>query len=58
MSPAKTAEPIEMPFRMWTWVGSRNYVIDGVQMPHGRGTFEGDNDGILLHAVKHHSQWP
>ena len=31
MSPAKTTEPIEMPFGMWTRVGvdSRNHVLDG-----------------------------
>ena len=29
VSPAKTAEPIEMPFWLWTRVGPRNYVLDG-----------------------------
>jgi len=29
VSPAKTAEPIEMPFGFRTWVGQRNHVIDG-----------------------------
>jgi len=24
VSPAKTAEPIEIRFRLWTWVGPRN----------------------------------
>jgi len=33
MSPAKTAELIKMPFGFWAWVGSRNCVLDGVQMP-------------------------
>jgi len=28
MSPAKMAEPIEMLFGLWTWVGSRNHVLD------------------------------
>jgi len=27
VSPAKTAEPIEMPFGMWIKVGTRNYVF-------------------------------
>jgi len=27
LSPAETAEPIEMPFGMWTWVGPRNHVL-------------------------------
>ena len=28
MSCAKTAEPIEMPFGVWTWVGPRKHVLD------------------------------
>jgi len=39
VNPAKTAEPIEMPFEMVTRVGPRNYVIDGVQIFHGKGGF-------------------
>jgi len=34
VSPAKTAEPIKM-----IEVGPRNYVLDGVQIPHGKGHF-------------------
>jgi len=30
VSCAKTAEPIKMPFRMWTRVGPRKHVLDGV----------------------------
>jgi len=42
MGPAKLAEPIEMPFGMWTRVGPRIYVLDGApDPPTGRGTFEG-----------------
>jgi len=29
VSPAKTAEPIEMPFVLWTQVGLRKHVLDG-----------------------------
>jgi len=29
VSPAKTAEPIEMPFKMWTRVGPKKRVLDG-----------------------------
>ena len=29
VSPAKTAEPIEMPFGLWARMGSRNHVLDG-----------------------------
>ena len=30
--PAIRAKPIEMPFAVWTLVGPRNHVLDGVQM--------------------------
>jgi len=29
VSPAKTAEPIEMPFGLWYWMRPRNHVLDG-----------------------------
>jgi len=29
VSPAKTAEPIEMPFGLWTWMDPGNHVLDG-----------------------------
>jgi len=32
MSPTKPAEPIEMPFRLWTRVGPRKHVLDGVHI--------------------------
>jgi len=41
VSPAKTAAPIEMPFGLRTPVGPRNHVLDGVQIPHGKGPFCG-----------------
>jgi len=28
VSPAKTAEPIELPFGLWTWFGRKNHVLD------------------------------
>jgi len=28
VSPAKTAESIEWPFGMWTWVSARSHVLD------------------------------
>jgi len=34
---AKTAKPIEMPFGSWTLVGRGNHVLDGVEIPHGKG---------------------
>jgi len=42
VSPAKTAAPIELPFGLRTWVGPGNYVLDGVQIPHGKGHFLGE----------------
>ena len=35
VSPAKTPEPIEMPFGLWVRIGTRNHVLHGVQIPHG-----------------------
>jgi len=37
VSPTKTAEPIEMPFGLRIRVGPGNRVLDGVQIPHGKG---------------------
>jgi len=34
---AKTAEPIEMPFGFWPWMGSSNHVLDGFLIPMRRG---------------------
>jgi len=43
VSPAKTAEPIEMPFGLRTWVVPGNHVLDwGPDPPMGRGNFEGE----------------
>jgi len=42
LSPAKTVEPIEMPFGLRTqvrWTHFRNHALDGVQIPHGKGQF-------------------
>jgi len=42
VSPAKTAQPIEMPFGLRTRVDQRNRVLDGGRLiPMGRGNFEG-----------------
>jgi len=47
VSPAKTAEPIEMPFGLRTQVGPGNHALDGVQIPMGRGTFEEEGRPIV-----------
>jgi len=47
-------EPIEMPFEELTRVGPRNHVLDGVEIPHGRGNFGGCPDkanGRFLHHL-------
>jgi len=41
VSPAKTAEPIEMPFGLRTRVDPGNHVLDGCPDPHGNGQFWG-----------------
>jgi len=41
MNTAKTAEPIEMPFALWTRVVPWNNVLDRVQIPIGKGQFWG-----------------
>ena len=44
MSPAKTAEPVKLPFGMRTWVGPGNHVLDGgPDPPMERGKFWGEN---------------
>jgi len=56
MSPAETAEPIEMPFGcglMWV----QENVLGGVQTPTGRGNFEGHDIGIFPHTIGHNSEW-
>jgi len=37
LSPAKTTEPIEIPFRLKTRVGPKNHVLDGVHIPPWEG---------------------
>ena len=50
VSPAKTAEPIEMPFGLWTRIGPRNHVLDGIQVCRGKGQFPVDKGRFI---VKH-----
>jgi len=52
VSPAKTAEPIEMQFGLRTRVGPRNHVLaGGPDPPMGRGKFLG-RMGVLLLPVR------
>jgi len=53
MSPAKSAEPIEMPFGMFTYVGPRNHILDGgPDRPMEMGNFRDDAE---IFPVKQHS---
>ena len=46
--PAKTAEPIEIPFGLGTLVGPESHVLDGrYRSPKGRGNFEGERGAPL-----------
>jgi len=47
VNPTKTAEPIEMPFVLWTRVGPGNNVLDGVQIPMEMGNFGGKSIGTV-----------
>jgi len=40
------AEPIEMLFGLWAWMGPRNHVLDGSRSPIGRGSW-GQKGGPL-----------
>jgi len=45
MSTAKTAELIEMPFLIWTWVDPRNHVLDrGPDPLTWRGNFKDEKE--------------
>jgi len=44
VSPAKTAEPIEIPSGLRTWLVPTDHVLDGgSDPPMGRGKFRGEN---------------
>jgi len=50
-SPAKTAEPIEIPFGLRTLVGPWNQVLDGVQIPPLEGAIFGMERGLPLLSI-------
>jgi len=49
VSPAKTDEPIEIPFGLRTRMGPRNRVLDGIQISMQKGNFEGDGRPIVIY---------
>ena len=59
MSPAKTAELIEMPFGLWSWVGPRNHVLDRVQTSARKGAIlRGKGRPIIKYRTAIHVvQW-
>jgi len=50
VSPAKTAELIEMPFGLRTLLAPGNHVLDWVQIPMGRDNFLGEK-GVPLYSI-------
>ena len=53
---AKTAEPIEMPFGLWTGVGQRHHVLDeGPDPPGEGGILRGKRQPIVKYTV--HVRW-
>jgi len=53
VSPAKTAEPIEMPFGLRTWVEPGNHILDGGPDTHGKGQFWGGKGASHTPIVKY-----
>jgi len=49
---AKTAEPIEMPFGLWSRVGPRKHVFDGAQILNAKGVITTGKD-MPGHARRH-----
>ena len=47
VSAAKTAEPIEISFGVWTQVGQGNHVLDGFQIPMRSGSFDEKEAGFV-----------
>ena len=50
---AKTAEPIETQFGLWTRMGPRNHVLDGSRSPMGRGNFKGKGHVFGFYKTRH-----
>jgi len=49
VSPAQTAEPIEMPFGLWVWMAPRNYKLDGGPDLPWEGEILGKGAPIVKH---------
>jgi len=55
VSPAKTAEPIEMPFGLWPRVGPRKHVLYGDQIPRAKGQLLGVGGKYMPGHARRHS---
>ena len=53
VSPAKTAEPMEMPFGLRIWVGPWNHVLDGGADPPWEGTILSGERGRPIVKYRH-----
>jgi len=54
VSPAKTAEPIEMAFELRTWLGPTDHVLDESSDPTWEGAiffWEGGRMGVPLYSI-------
>jgi len=49
----KTAEPIEISFRLMTWVGSTYHVLDGDAIRQGEGAILGENVAAYCKVMGH-----
>ena len=47
--PCRTAAPIELPFGLRTSVGPGNHVLDGGQIPHGKGQIRNTRSALRLY---------
>ena len=55
VSPANTAEPMEMPFGLWTLVGPRKHILHGSPaLPMGRGQFWGGTRRSIVKYREYH----
>jgi len=60
VSPAKTAEPIEIPFELWTWVCRRKHLLHGSNWRNLTNTIEPSmcvGDAAFLSCYLDHLLW-
>jgi len=57
VSPAKTDEPIVVPFGLWTPVGQPNHALVGGPDPPGKDNFEGCSAPLKMHCNSECRKW-